>query len=153
MEQEIELLVENVEQLSRRVQFIHESLGTAAIVEQFIDLISTTLEGPLDWPDATLARGDAIDIVTRLKAASAIPLRSHGSLSLNRTLMAAGLVLFLMTLATNMIASIVVASSEVSAAESSSAPSQVVVRRLIRAWRSSSRATTPRPKLEWLEPR
>ena len=30
-------VVENDEQLARRVQFIHESLGTAAIVEQFID--------------------------------------------------------------------------------------------------------------------
>src|SRR4051812_38005066 len=30
-------VVENLEQLTRRVQFIHESLGTAAIVEQFID--------------------------------------------------------------------------------------------------------------------
>ncbi len=30
-------VVENHEQLARRVQFIHESLGTAAIVEQFID--------------------------------------------------------------------------------------------------------------------
>jgi D-alanine-D-alanine ligase len=30
-------VVENEEQLERRVQFIHESLGTAAIVEQFID--------------------------------------------------------------------------------------------------------------------
>jgi D-alanine-D-alanine ligase len=30
-------VVENEEQLGRRVQFIHESLGTAAIVEQFID--------------------------------------------------------------------------------------------------------------------
>ena len=30
-------VVENAEQLGRRVQFIHESLGTAAIVEQFID--------------------------------------------------------------------------------------------------------------------
>ena len=30
-------MVENEEQLARRVQFIHESLGTAAIVEQFID--------------------------------------------------------------------------------------------------------------------
>jgi D-alanine-D-alanine ligase len=29
--------VENAEQLARRVQFIHESLGTAAIVEQFVD--------------------------------------------------------------------------------------------------------------------
>ena len=30
-------VVENAEQLAKRVQFIHESLGTAAIVEQFID--------------------------------------------------------------------------------------------------------------------
>jgi D-alanine-D-alanine ligase len=30
-------VVENEDQLARRVQFIHESLGTAAIVEQFID--------------------------------------------------------------------------------------------------------------------
>lgn len=30
-------IVENAEQLSRRVTFIHESLGTAAIVEQFVD--------------------------------------------------------------------------------------------------------------------
>jgi dihydrofolate reductase len=55
-------------------------------------VVSTTLERPLDWPDATLARGDAVDIVARLKEESAVPLRSHGSLSLNRSLMAAGLV-------------------------------------------------------------
>jgi D-alanine-D-alanine ligase len=30
-------VVENEDQLSRRVQFVHDSLGTAAIVEQFID--------------------------------------------------------------------------------------------------------------------
>ena len=30
-------VVENEEQLARRVQFVHESLGSAAIVEQFID--------------------------------------------------------------------------------------------------------------------
>jgi D-alanine-D-alanine ligase len=30
-------VVENAEQLSRRVQFIHENLGTAAIVEQFVE--------------------------------------------------------------------------------------------------------------------
>jgi dihydrofolate reductase len=55
-------------------------------------VISTTLEGPLDWPDATLASGDAVEIVARLKEESDVPLRSHGSLSLNRALMAAGLV-------------------------------------------------------------
>ncbi|MFD3502678.1 dihydrofolate reductase family protein [Streptomyces sp. NPDC058676] len=55
-------------------------------------VVSTTLEGPLDWPDATLVRGDAVDVVARLKKESEVPLRSHGSLSMNRALMAAGLV-------------------------------------------------------------
>ncbi|MFJ4561370.1 dihydrofolate reductase family protein [Streptomyces massasporeus] len=55
-------------------------------------VVSTTLEGPLDWPDATVVGGDAVDVVARLKAESEVPLRSHGSLSLNRALMAAGLV-------------------------------------------------------------
>ncbi|MER7591887.1 dihydrofolate reductase family protein [Micromonospora sp. NPDC127501] len=55
-------------------------------------VVSNTLEGPLDWPDATVVRGDAVDVVARLKEESAVPLRSHGSLSLNRALMAAGLV-------------------------------------------------------------
>jgi dihydrofolate reductase len=55
-------------------------------------VVSTTLEGPLNWPNATLVRGDAVDVVARLKEESEVPLRSHGSLSLNRALMAAGLV-------------------------------------------------------------
>ncbi|MFI7702409.1 dihydrofolate reductase family protein [Nonomuraea sp. NPDC049480] len=55
-------------------------------------VVSTTLEGPLNWPDATLASGDAVDVVARLKEESEVPLRSHGSLSMNRALMAAGLV-------------------------------------------------------------
>ncbi|MBC6463571.1 dihydrofolate reductase family protein [Actinomadura sp. HBU206391] len=55
-------------------------------------VVSSTLEGPLDWPDATVVSGDAVDIVARLKEESEVPLRSHGSLSLNRALMAAGLV-------------------------------------------------------------
>jgi dihydrofolate reductase len=55
-------------------------------------VVSTTLEGALDWPDATLVSGDAVDVVARLKEESDVPLRSHGSLSMNRALMAAGLV-------------------------------------------------------------
>jgi len=55
-------------------------------------VVSSTIVGPVEWPDATLADGDAVDIVTRLKAESKVPLRSHGSLSLNRSLLAAGLV-------------------------------------------------------------
>jgi dihydrofolate reductase len=55
-------------------------------------VVSSTLREPLDWPDATVAPGDAVDVVRRLKEESEVALRSHGSLSLNRALMAAGLV-------------------------------------------------------------
>ena len=55
-------------------------------------VVSTTLDGPLDWPDATLESGDAVEVVARLKEESTVPLRSHGSLSMNRALLAAGLV-------------------------------------------------------------
>ncbi len=57
-------------------------------------IVSNTLEGSLDWPDATLEHGDAVEVVSRLKKASEVPLRSHGSLSMNWALMAAGLVDF-----------------------------------------------------------
>ena len=55
-------------------------------------VISSTLEGPLDWANATVVSGDPIETVARLKEESDVPLRSHGSLILNRALMAAGLV-------------------------------------------------------------
>src|SRR4051812_18922741 len=55
-------------------------------------VVSTTLQEPLDWPEATVVSGDAVDVVGRLKEESDVPLRSHGSLSLNGALMAAGLV-------------------------------------------------------------
>ncbi|MEU4290336.1 dihydrofolate reductase family protein [Kribbella sp. NPDC026596] len=55
-------------------------------------VVSSTLQGPLDWPDGTVVSGDAVEVVARLKEESEVPLRSHGSLSLNRALMAAGLV-------------------------------------------------------------
>ena len=55
-------------------------------------VVSSTLKEPLDWPDATLVPGDAVDVVARLKKESDLPLRSHGGLRMNRALMAAGLV-------------------------------------------------------------
>jgi dihydrofolate reductase len=55
-------------------------------------VVSTTLEEPLDWPNAQLVSGNAVDVVAGLKEESDVPLRSHGSLSMNRALMAAGLV-------------------------------------------------------------
>ncbi|MGV9712728.1 dihydrofolate reductase family protein [Gordonia sp. NPDC003424] len=55
-------------------------------------VVSSTLTDPLDWPNTTVTSGDAVDVVARLKQESTVPLRSHGSLSMNRALMAAGLV-------------------------------------------------------------
>lgn len=55
-------------------------------------VVSTTLEDSLGWPDASVVSGDALDVVARLKEESEVPLRSHGSLAMNRALMAAGLV-------------------------------------------------------------
>jgi dihydrofolate reductase len=55
-------------------------------------VVSNTLQEPLAFPNATVASGNAVDIVARLKQESSVPLRSHGSLTLNRALMAAGLV-------------------------------------------------------------
>lgn len=54
--------------------------------------ISRTLEGPLTWKNSTLVAEDALDAVARLKAESPVPLRSHGSIAMNRALLLAGLV-------------------------------------------------------------
>lgn len=55
-------------------------------------VISTTLEPPLAWTNSTLISEDALDAILRLKETSPIPLRSLGSLAMNRALLAAGLV-------------------------------------------------------------
>lgn len=55
-------------------------------------VISSTLHDTLSWPDATIVSGDAVDIVTRLKNQSDVPIRSQASLSLNWSLMAASLI-------------------------------------------------------------
>jgi dihydrofolate reductase len=55
-------------------------------------VISRTLEEPLGWSNCTLVADDALAAVPRLKAESPVPLRSHGSLTMNRALLAAGLV-------------------------------------------------------------
>ena len=57
-----------------------------------VTVVSTTLRGALDWLDADVVSGDAVDVVAQLKQDSDMPLRSHGGLSMNRALMAAGLV-------------------------------------------------------------
>jgi dihydrofolate reductase len=82
----VSMLASSTEDSEVRDQWVTRMRNLPATV------VSSTLQGPLDWPDATVVSGDAVDVVSRLKDESKVPLRSHGSLSLNRALMAAGLV-------------------------------------------------------------
>ena len=82
----VDMLADSTEESEVRDPWVTRMWNTPATV------VSSTLDEPLEWPNATVARGDAVDVVTRLKQESAVPLRSHGSLALNRALMAAGLV-------------------------------------------------------------
>jgi dihydrofolate reductase len=82
----VEMLAASTEEADVRDPWVTRMRSMPATV------VSSTLEGPLDWPDATVVHGDAVDTVARLKQESDVPLRSHGSLSLNWALMAAGLV-------------------------------------------------------------
>ena len=82
----VEMLATSTEESEVRDPWVTRMRNMPATV------VSSTLEEPLDWPDATVVSGDAVDVVARLKEESQVPLRSHGSLSLNWALMAAGLV-------------------------------------------------------------
>lgn len=55
-------------------------------------VFSRTLEEPLGWENSTAIREDAVTAIERLKRTTDVPMRSHGSISLNRALLAAGLV-------------------------------------------------------------
>jgi dihydrofolate reductase len=81
-----EMLASSTEESEVRDPWVTRMVRMPAVV------ISNTLSEPLDWADGTVAGGDAVDVVARLKEESDVPLRSHGSLAMNRALMAAGLV-------------------------------------------------------------
>lgn len=74
----------NVEMLSsgENVEALDPWVSRMRELSAFV--VSNTLDAPLDWPNATIVGGDAVDVVARLKEESDVPLRSHGSLSLNR---------------------------------------------------------------------
>jgi dihydrofolate reductase len=55
-------------------------------------VFSSTLEAPLEWQNSTVINEDAVTAIDRLKRTTDVPMRSHGSISLNRALLAAGLV-------------------------------------------------------------
>ena len=82
----VQMLASSTEESEVRDPWVTRMIAQPAII------VSNTLEAPLDWPDGTVVSGDAVDVVARLKEESEVPLRSHGSLAMNRALMAAGLV-------------------------------------------------------------
>ncbi|MGA4506731.1 dihydrofolate reductase family protein [Propionibacteriaceae bacterium G1746] len=66
--------------------------GTEVLNDQQKIVFSSTLTEPLDWANSTLVSGDAVEAVRDLKQSSDKPLRTLGSVSLCRSLLAAGLV-------------------------------------------------------------
>lgn len=55
-------------------------------------VFSSTLQGPLSWPNSELVNGDAVAAVKELKRTGTRPLSTLGSLRLCRSLLEAGLV-------------------------------------------------------------
>jgi dihydrofolate reductase len=55
-------------------------------------VFSSTLRGPLSWPNTELVSGDAVEAVASMKRDGTSPMRTLGSLSLCRSLLEAGLV-------------------------------------------------------------
>src|SRR3954453_5928851 len=62
-----EMLASSTEESEVRDPWVTRMVNLPAII------VSTTLQGPLDWPDATVVNGDAVDVVTRLKKESEVP--------------------------------------------------------------------------------
>jgi len=67
-----------------------ESITGLAAAEKVV--ISSTLEPPYAWPNTTVLSGDVVELVSELKRNAAKPIHTLGSVSLCRSLMAAGLV-------------------------------------------------------------
>jgi len=78
--------------MSRFVAAMNENPNFVALNRARKVVISRTLQEPLGMENSKLIAQDALDAVPRLKAESPVPLRSHGSITMNRALLAAGLV-------------------------------------------------------------
>jgi dihydrofolate reductase len=66
--------------------------GLDELSKQSKVVFSSTLTEPLSWPNTRLVPGDAVEAVRAMKADSPQDLRTLGSVSLSRSLLAAGLV-------------------------------------------------------------
>lgn len=66
--------------------------GSVALDDARKIVFSSSLTGPLSWTNSGLVRGDAVAAVRELKKSEPAELHTLGSLSLSRSLIAAGLV-------------------------------------------------------------
>lgn len=66
--------------------------GTGALADFSKIVFSTTLKGPLSWPNTRLVDGDPVEAVREMKERGTAPMRTIGSLTLCRSLLTAGLV-------------------------------------------------------------
>jgi dihydrofolate reductase len=66
--------------------------GTDELAGMSKVVFSTTLTGPLSWPNTQLVSRDAVETVREMKAEGAKSMRTLGSLTLCRSLLKAGLV-------------------------------------------------------------
>lgn len=68
-----------------------EAAAVTGLTQQPTVVFSSTLAG-VDWPNTELVRGDAVEAVRERKRTGSRSMRTNGSLSLCRSLLAAGLV-------------------------------------------------------------
>jgi dihydrofolate reductase len=66
--------------------------GTESLADRSKVVFSSTLTGPLSWPNTRLVKEDAVDAVRQMKKDGTTSLRTMGSLALCRSLLSAGLV-------------------------------------------------------------
>ncbi len=69
-----------------------EDAATGALANLPKVVFSSTLQAPLSWPNTRLVKGDAVEAVAAMKRNGDSPMRTLGSLTLCRSLLAAGLV-------------------------------------------------------------
>lgn len=69
-----------------------EAAGIRGVTLQPTVVFSSTLQAPLAWPNAELVSGDAAAAVAAMKRDGTRSMRTNGSLTLCRSLLAAGLV-------------------------------------------------------------
>lgn len=69
-----------------------EAASLVGLAEAPKVVFSSSLEGPLTWPNSELVSGDAVEAVRAMKQGGNRPLRTLGSISLCRSLLEAGLV-------------------------------------------------------------